>query len=82
MPVDLSTSPENTYNKSGALASAIEPLAKAGADLKVMMGYRHPTTGGKATIEVFPLLVGGSLQVTEYMGDFGWTSCAPGHGCR
>ena len=42
-------------NKPGALASAIEPPAKAGADLKVIMGYRHPTAEGKAAIEVFPI---------------------------
>ena len=42
-------------NKPGALASTIEPPAKAGADLKVIMGYRHPTAEGKAAIEVFPI---------------------------
>ncbi|HLN26999.1 MAG TPA: hypothetical protein VK395_04605 [Gemmataceae bacterium] len=42
-------------NKPGALASTIEPPAKAGADLKVIMGYRHPTAKGKAAIEVFPI---------------------------
>jgi hypothetical protein len=29
-------------NKPGALAGTIEPPAKAGADLKVIMGYKHP----------------------------------------
>ena len=43
-------------NKPGALASTIEPPAKAGADLKVIMGYRHPTVEGKAAIEVFPIM--------------------------
>jgi len=42
-------------NTPGTLASSIEPLAKAGADLKVIMGYRHPTAKGKAAIEVFPI---------------------------
>ena len=42
-------------NKPGALASAIEPPAKAGADLKVIMGYREPAAEGKAAIEIFPL---------------------------
>jgi len=42
-------------NKPGALAGAIEPPAKAGADLRVIMGYRHPTVQGKAAIEVFPI---------------------------
>ena len=41
-------------NKPGTLASAIEPPAKAGADLKVVMGYRHGSEG-KAAIEVYPI---------------------------
>lgn len=42
-------------NKPGALASTMEPPAKAGADLTVIMGYKHPTSEGKAVIEVFPI---------------------------
>lgn len=42
-------------DKPGALASATEPPAKAGADLKVVMGYKHPTAKGKAVVEVFPI---------------------------
>jgi hypothetical protein len=42
-------------NQPGVLAKTLEPLAKAGADLKVVMGYRHPTADGKATIELFPV---------------------------
>jgi hypothetical protein len=42
-------------NKPGTLASTMGPPAKAGADVKVVMGYRHPTAGGKATIEIFPI---------------------------
>jgi hypothetical protein len=37
-------------NKPGTLASTMGPPAKAGADVKVVMGYRHPTAGGKAAI--------------------------------
>ena len=44
-----------TGNQPGALASIIGPPAKAGADLQVIMGYRHPGAEGKATIEVFPI---------------------------
>jgi hypothetical protein len=43
-------------NKPGALAGTIEPPAKAGANLKVIMGYRHATAQGKAAIEVFPIV--------------------------
>jgi len=42
-------------NRPGALASTLDPPAKAGADLSVVMGYRHPAAKGKATIEVFPI---------------------------
>src|SRR5260370_34222894 len=42
-------------NKPGALAGTLEPPAKAGADLKVIMGYKRPTAEGKAVIEVFPI---------------------------
>lgn len=43
-------------NKPGALANGIEPAAKAGADLQIVMGYRHPGQEGKATIEVYPIV--------------------------
>ncbi len=43
-------------NKPGALAGTVEPIAKAGGDLKVVMGYRHPAVEGKAAIEVFPVV--------------------------
>jgi hypothetical protein len=42
-------------NKPGALASAIGPTAKAGADAKVVMGYRQASADGKAAIEIFPI---------------------------
>ncbi|HTP34193.1 MAG TPA: hypothetical protein VMJ75_18575 [Candidatus Acidoferrales bacterium] len=42
-------------NRPGALASTMEPPARAGADLTVVMGYRHPGAEGKAVIEVFPI---------------------------
>jgi hypothetical protein len=42
-------------DRPGALATALEPPVKAGADSKVVMGYRHPIAAGKATIQVFPI---------------------------
>lgn len=42
-------------NQPGTLASIVGPLAKAGADLKVLMGYRIHGSGGKAAIEVCPI---------------------------
>jgi hypothetical protein len=42
-------------NKIGLLAQTLEPLAKAGADLGVVMGYRLPGNDAKAAIEVYPV---------------------------
>jgi hypothetical protein len=42
-------------NKPGVLRNVLGPLAKAGADLQVVMGYRYPGNGRKAAIEVCPV---------------------------
>lgn len=42
-------------NRPGALARTLEPLASAGADLKVLMGYRYPGEEGRAAIELYPV---------------------------
>jgi len=42
-------------NKTGLLAATLEPLAKAGADLGVVMGYRLPGNEAKAAIEIYPV---------------------------
>ncbi len=42
-------------NKPGALASVLGPLADAGADLQILMGYRYPGNESKAAIEVYPV---------------------------
>src|SRR5581483_10981991 len=42
-------------NRPGALAGVLAPLAEAGADLEVVMGYRHPGHEDKAAIEVYPV---------------------------
>ncbi len=42
-------------NKPGVLASALEPLARAGSDLHVVMGYRYPGNESRAAIELFPV---------------------------
>ena len=42
-------------NKTGLLAHTLEPLAKAGADLGVVMGYRLPGNEAKAVIEIYPV---------------------------
>jgi hypothetical protein len=42
-------------NTPGILASTLEPVATAGADLQVVMGYRYPGNEAKAAIELFPV---------------------------
>ena len=37
------------------LASTLEPLAEAGADLQVVMGYRYPGRTDKAAIKLHPV---------------------------
>ncbi len=42
-------------NRPGALARVLEPLARAGADLKVLMAYRYPGEEATAAIELCPV---------------------------
>jgi hypothetical protein len=42
-------------NQAGMLAQTLEPLAKAGANLRVLMGYRYPGDATKAAIELYPV---------------------------
>ncbi|HWP98942.1 MAG TPA: hypothetical protein VNK92_00600 [Vicinamibacterales bacterium] len=42
-------------NRAGALAETLAPLAEAGADLQVVMGYRFPGDRTRAAIEVAPV---------------------------
>lgn len=42
-------------NRPGALAGTLEPLAQAGADLRIVMGYRLPGDPGKAAFELYPV---------------------------
>jgi hypothetical protein len=41
-------------NRPGELASALEPLAQAGADLQVVMAYRYPGAD-KGAVELHPV---------------------------
>src|SRR5436309_3847842 len=45
----------DVQNRPGVLGGALEPLARAGADLRLVMGYRFPTTPEHAAIEVYPV---------------------------
>jgi len=42
-------------NKTGVLAQTLEPLANAGADFSVVMGYRYPGNDTQAAIELYPV---------------------------
>jgi hypothetical protein len=42
-------------HQPGTLADVLEPLAHAGANLRVVMGYTFPHPPGEAVIEVFPI---------------------------
>jgi hypothetical protein len=48
-------------NRPGVLASVLDPLAQAGADLRLVMGYRFPAEPDRSAIEVYP--VAGKRQV-------------------
>jgi hypothetical protein len=53
---------KETENKAGILANALAPLAHAGTDIHVVMGYRYPGEESKAAIELYP--VAGRKSVT------------------
>jgi hypothetical protein len=58
MPVtvkNISLWRKEVENQAGMLAQTLEPLAKAGADLRVLMGYRYPSTETRAAIELYPV---------------------------
>lgn len=42
-------------NKPGMLVAALEPLAAAGTDLHIVMGYRYPGNESRAAIELYPV---------------------------
>jgi len=42
-------------DKPGTLAETLEPLARAGADLQVVMSYRQPGGEDQAILELYPV---------------------------
>src|SRR5216684_4871869 len=42
-------------NEVGMLALTLEPVTKAGANLRVLMGYRYPSNETRAAIELYPV---------------------------
>jgi hypothetical protein len=58
MPVtvkNISLWRKEVENQVGTLAQTLEPLAKAGANLRVLMGYRYPSNEARAAIELYPV---------------------------
>ena len=42
-------------NQPGALARVLEPLARGGADVQVLMAYRYPGDETRGAVELFPI---------------------------
>jgi hypothetical protein len=55
-------------NRAGTLARTLEPLAKAGADLQIVMGYRYPGEAAKAAVELYPIANKKATQAAQAAG--------------
>jgi hypothetical protein len=55
-------------NRPGALASGLASLARAGADLQVLMAYRYPGEESKAAIELYPVTAKKSVAAAQEAG--------------
>ena len=58
MPVtvkNISLWRKEVENQVGTLAHMLEPIAKTGANLRVLMGYRYPGNETRAAIELYPV---------------------------
>lgn len=60
-------------NAPGTLARTLEPLAAAGADLRVVMGYRFPDESERAAIELYPV---SGRRATAAAGEAGLAASA------
>ena len=71
MPVtvkNISLWRKEVENKTGILAQTLEPLAKAGADLHVVMGFRYSGDETKAAVELYPISGKKSIAAAEQVG--------------
>lgn len=59
---------QEVENRPGRLAQTLVPLAAAGADLQVVMGYRVPGHEGKAVLEVYPVAGRRTTKAAEAAG--------------
>jgi hypothetical protein len=55
-------------NRPGALATVLQPVADAGADLQVAMGYRIPGDERRAVVELAPVTGGRARRAAENAG--------------
>ncbi len=55
-------------NRAGILADALAPLAHAGTDIHVVMGYREPGEQSKAAIELYPVTGKKSINAAKEAG--------------
>ena len=55
-------------NRPGALASTLESLAGAGADLEVVMAYRYPGEESRAAVELYPVTAMKSVAAAKEAG--------------
>ncbi|HTY54664.1 MAG TPA: hypothetical protein VMB26_05675 [Candidatus Binataceae bacterium] len=55
-------------NRPGELADTLEPLVAAGADLKVVMGYRYGPGQSMAAIELYPITGRKAVAAAEQSG--------------
>jgi hypothetical protein len=55
-------------NRPGALAQVLEPLARAGTDLQVAMGYRFPGNESRAAVEIAPVTSGKATSAARTAG--------------
>ena len=56
-------------NRPGTLAETLEPLARAGTNLKMVMSYNYTGDPRKAAVELFPITGTKSRTLAElYMG--------------
>jgi len=46
---------KETVNQVGSLAKTLAPVVKAGANFRVLMGYRYPGNESRAAIELYPV---------------------------
>lgn len=55
-------------HQPGMLAQKLEPLAAAGANLRVVMGYRLPGDHARAAIEIFPVSGARATEAAQAAG--------------